>query len=174
MNEYNPYAPPQAVLYKRSFPEMDFKTLKRLKNRSHTIRVFSLLWGGIAILGAIPIFAALVGSILVESSVGTLASLLSFLLFGMLALASYGASFRRTWGRTFGLLINFAYIGLVALWFIASVVEGNMTTFLLFFVLITIGFIGLFAFSEKSLFGDHKYLHRDLKEEYEYRKKDKQ
>ena len=173
MDEDNPYTPPQVSLYKKLFPEMDFKTLNRLRNRSHYLKVFSFVLGGIATMGAMMAFGALIEFILVGNPTAAIPTLfLSFFLFGIFALAAYGASARPPWGQTFGLLISFGYLCLLVLWFVAEIAKGNGFVFYIFLLLVPIGLVGLFAFSEESLFGDQKYLHQDLKEEYEYRKRE--
>ena len=146
----NPYQSPQAKLEggdRRLFPEWDFKTLKKVRNNSSTIQTLGWLWIIGSVLNVAVGFIALVnaGSMaLINLGIGAFA-----------AFAAYGAIRRPYWGKTVGMIL--CCIALIG-----------------FPIGTIIGIMGLIAFSEKApLFGPNKLSHKDICDEFKYRKRHK-
>jgi hypothetical protein len=157
MPEANPYAPPVAPITgvggggRELFAGLDTKTLKKLRDHSHTIRALGMLWA----LGTL-IYAGLALMMLAGSDAGGAAA--AGLLLGLGALvgcASYACFARPGWGRVLGIILNaIALLGFPI---------GTL-----------IGILGLIAFvGGEKLFGDGKYLHADLQREFKHRKQNK-
>ena len=155
MSKENPYAPPKSDLNitigRRLFPEMDFNTVKKLRNHSHSIRTLGWLWGAIAGLYSIVSLTNILGGggLLTERYGWNMITVIFFIHLT----AAYSAIKRPRWGRIVGIVL--CTIGLIG------------------FPLVTvIALLGLMAFvGSAPLFGDNKILHKDLEREYQYRKK---
>jgi hypothetical protein len=142
---------------------IDFKTLKKFRNASHSLLTLGVLW---VILVAFPLiaFGVILAVGFFQKGDATLSSIYFFivgllLLVGILGIfASYGVIARPEWGRSVGKwFCLFAWFG------------GNPIGFLL-------GIWGLTALSQLSktnFFGSNRILHKDLENEYRYRKQNK-
>jgi hypothetical protein len=151
MGEENPYRPPAgdpSVAPERcEYKDLDTKTLKRLRNHSHTVRTIGALGAlGILVGPAIVFFSPSESSFAVVTGVG-----IGILVLG--GLVVYGCWWRPSWGRIPG-----------TLYCILSLVGFPIGT--------AIGVFGLIAFgSGAALFGPARYRHSILESEWKYRKK---
>lgn len=158
MPEANPYTAPLAPISgggtgeRELFTDLDFKTLKKLRNHSHTIRTLGILWGiGAAaylVLGLMMLTSGRPGETAVSGAI-------FFAVAALVGTGTYASFARPAWGRVLGIILN--GIGLLG-----------------FPIGTLIGALGLIAYiGGEKLFGDKKYLHADLNREFKHRKQNK-
>jgi hypothetical protein len=151
--EDNPYAAPVetggAAAESEPLPGMDFPTLKKLRNHSHSIRALGGLWALATLLFLFVATSAMVrqapdGQALI---VGGLACA------GLTGLACYGAWARPSWGRIVAIIM--CVLGLF----------GGLLGLI-------VGILGLIALISAGgrLFGPRRIPHRDLEREYKRQK----
>lgn len=151
MTQENPYRAPAGdpcIAPERcEYNDLDTKTLKRLRNHSHTIRT----------IGALGALGTLVGPAIVffsppESALGVVTGVG----IGILVLCGtvvYGSWWRPSWGRIPGML--YCILALFG-----------------FPIGTAIGVLGLIAFGNAAaLFGPKRYRHSIIEREWKYRKK---
>ena len=131
-------------------------TLKKLKNYSHNIGALGVLWSIGAALSINGLVLIVFGIVEFENNdVRVFAFVFSLFFAIVLCLAVIGLFTRTRWGRVIGIVICCMALPGLPL--------GTI-----------IGIIGLLALIEgKRLFGKDRYLHRELKKEYKFRKKNK-
>lgn len=151
----NPYQAPEddSIMADepRGFQDLSFKELKKLRNHSSTINAMGGLW----VIGGV---LQVVGGLFFVSSSGYDSAPFGFIyvLLGVFALlCAFGAFTRPSWGRPLGILLCcLAMLGFPL---------GTL-----------IGILGLIGFaSGASLFGPDRILHKNLNDEFKYRKKNK-
>jgi len=155
MSDSDPYqapaAEPLAEPARQGFPELDTPTLKKLRNKSHTVRSL----GAIALLGIVGVgILTFLGER--ESSLEPLI-LVGLALF--LVLVIYAAWWRPAWG----MVVVGIYCGLL----ITSILVLNILGAL-------IGIFGMLGVvGSRPLFGPGRLLHKDLENEWRHRKRHK-
>ena len=141
---------------RQAFPELSFNELKKLKNYSHNIGALGVLWSigaALSINGLVLIAFGLVEY--EKDDAFVFAVVFCLFLAIVLCLAVIGLFTRTRWGRGIG-------IGLCAFGLLGFPI-GTI-----------ISIIGLIALTKDNrLFGKGRYLHKDLKKEYKFRKKNK-
>lgn len=151
MNQANPYAAPSAAAFTAApehgvLREMPTKQVKRLFSYSSTIRAMSVLW-------AIGVVIELIAAGVLASQGQYLFAAFYVVVAGIQTPASIGCFTRKTWGRTWGIVLS--CIGLIGF---------PIGTLISILVLIALT-------KGAALFGPDAIAHADLKAEVKYRKK---
>lgn len=153
-NNFNPYEAPKAdgiVDFSEDdgsfLGSMDFKKLEKMYYRSHNVSGLAVLM----ILGILGITGAIFSARLAENYLAI------FIIIDLLFLSSVvGIIMRSSWGRILGIISCIVMIINISL------------------LSIIIGVMGLFAFfGAPELFGSERITHKELKEVYKRRKKER-
>lgn len=147
----NPYAAPQTDVgitpSRANFYDIDTKSLKKLRNNSHTLRTLGLL-------NALAVFVILFLLIITEFFAGNMKTsviMSGSALFGIASAYSFWS--RPHWGRVMG------YICCAVM--LIGIPIGTL-----------VGILGIIALAQGGvLFGANRYPHGKLEKEWKYRKK---